>query len=636
MNNTFKLKNSRQVLGISLLTIHFLLGSSLLYAQETMSTFTQNSDSLVVYKDVPGLAPSEFYSIKVRSAATNNEWVDCYANITRSLWSSLTSDPVNNKREYYYTYVKDWSHTYANIEMNRGSVVEVQIAAKNGFKIRERNFETANALPAQKASKQPTVENNIVYFTINNPCQITIDINGQMDDVNTGNGYSGPAIHTVSLFANPVIKKPKIDDPGVLVVNPGSPVPTSLGANHTLFFAPGVHDMGRNYKLASNKNYYIPGDAIVYGTVNNIGLGAISNVRIFGYGTLSGDRIKHPSSDPEFTGDDNTWTTININNCSNFRVEGICNSNPPYHSIYLSASNSTTNQTFCHWVKVISWRCNGDGIGSAHETFDCFIRTQDDCSYVKGDKKRCVFWTDVNGAVFMLAGMPAATQRSILIEDCDVIYPRHCSTSWAGGRVFSKRSDQAPTTFGVTKVNVTFKDIRITDKFQTLETFHLKTMEGSKSSGGFSGITFQNITAVKTPLSGENKIVGHSGGPWDDLTFDNVVLGSKRFTQISDFAVIGSNVTNVKFINPTAIQAPVEKKAGPRIYTNPSSNSIIVDGSENKFNKVEIVGINGMMVYSNSKIINYLNIDISGFVIGLYFVRAYTVEGVFSTKVVKL
>jgi len=531
-----------QKLGLCI-SILFLSISNICNAQSS-SEYKTTKDTMVVYTDVPGLAPSEFYTIKVRSAATKNKWVDCFANITRSLWSSATTAPVNNNRENYYTYVKDWSHTYANIEMNRGSVVEVQIAAKNGFKIRERNFETANAHPIQKASK-PSVVNNIVYFTINNPGQITIDINGQMDEVNTGNGYKGPAIHTVTLFANPVIKKPKIGDPGVLVVNPGSPVPTNLGTNHTLFFAPGVHAMGLNYKLATNKSYYIPGDAIVYGTFNNVGVGPISNVRIFGYGTLSGDRIKHPKYDTVNSRINNSWTTIYTDKCSNFRVEGICNANPPYHSMNLSAGNSTTKETFCHWVKIISWRINGDGIGSAHETYDCFIRTQDDCSYVKGDKKRCVFWTDVNGAVFMLAGMPPATQRSILVEDCDVIYARHCTTEWKGGRVFSKRAEQAPKS-GTIIVDVTFDNIRITDKFQTLETFHLKTDDGGELSGGYSGkITFKNITAVKTPLSGENKIVGHSGGPWDNLTFDNVVLGSKRFTQISDFAVIGSGVTNL-------------------------------------------------------------------------------------------
>ncbi len=38
---------------------------------------------------------------------------------------------------------------------------------------------------------------------------------------------------------------------------------------------------------------------------------------------------------------------------------------------------------------------------------------------------------------------------------------------------------------------------------------------------------------------------------------------------------------------------------GPKIFMNPSSNSIVVDGSENTFYKIEIVDIKGMMVYSN-------------------------------------
>jgi len=529
---------------------NFLLTATEINPWPTTRDFQKGSNRLIVYSDVPGLTPSEFFEIRVRSAATEGQWVPCYANITRSLWSTLSANAEASKtsKEHYYNYVKDWSHTYANIEMNRGSVVEVQIAAKNGFKIRERNFETANAHPVQKASK-PTVVDNIVYFTIQNPGQITIDINGQMDETNTGNGYDGPAIHTITLFANPVIKKPKIGDPGVLVVYPGSPVPTNLGSNTTLYFAPGIHAMGRNYKLASDKSYYIPGDAVVYGSFNNYGIGAVSNVRIFGYGTLSGDRIKHPKHDPEFTGNENPWKPISASECTNFRVEGVCLANPAFHTLSLSAVKSPAKQTFCHWVKIIAWRSNGDGIGSAHETNDCFIRTQDDCSYVKGDKKRCVFWTDVNGAVFMLAGMPADSERSLVVEDCDIIYARHCSTTWAGGRVFSKRAEQAPKNFGLTKVDITFKDIRITDKLQTLETFQLLTNGNSGKSGGFSGIKFINITSQKTPLSGENKIVGHSDGPWDDITFDNVVLGENQIKSLADFGLIGDNVTNLKFIN---------------------------------------------------------------------------------------
>jgi hypothetical protein len=517
----------------------------------TTQVFEKGGSKLIVYSDVPGLAPSEFYTIKVRSAATNNEWVGCFANITRSLYSTLPTNAqgTNNSREHYYAYLKDWSHTYANIEMSPDSLVEVEISAKNGFAIKGKNFTAANAHPAHKTSK-PTVIDNKVYFTIDDPAQITIDINGQMDETNTGNGYSGPAIHAISLFANPVITKPAIGASGVYLVEAGKPVPADPTQYTTLYFGPGMHDMGRNFKVHSDKSYYIPGDAIVYGTFNNIGVGQVNNVRIYGYGSLCGDKIKHPRYDSG-DGGGQAWKTIYADKCTNFRVEGINLVNPPMHSINLNGANAAQKETFCHWVKVITWRCNGDGIGSAHDIQDCFIRTQDDCTYVKGDRKRCVFWTDVNGAVFMLAGMPS--DREIVIEDCDVIYPRHCSTQWNGGRVFAKRGPQQAKT-GTTKVNVLFKDIRITDHFQTLETFYLSSKDKQGQSGGFSGITFQNITSVKKPTDGDNRIMGHVGGPWSDITFDNVVLGGKKIVKMSDFGVMGPYVTEVKFLNTASTQ----------------------------------------------------------------------------------
>ena len=47
---------------------------------------------------------------------------------------------------------------------------------------------------------------------------------------------------------------------------------------------------------SQNKRYYIPGDAIVYGTMNNNKVNSEGkNIRIFGHGTLSGDKLPHPN-----------------------------------------------------------------------------------------------------------------------------------------------------------------------------------------------------------------------------------------------------------------------------------------------------------------------------------------------------
>ena len=513
-----------------------------LNAVESTKEFIKGKDTLIVYSDVPGLTASEFYTIKVRSAATNNQWVECFANITRSLVSSLLAQGVpleGNKIDHYYTYLKDWSHTYANIEMTSGSRVEVEISSKNGFKIKGMDFTYANAHPAHRA-EQPTVVNNKVYFIIKNPAQITIDINGQMDSTNTGNGYTGPPIHAVSFFANPIIDKPVMGGQGVYVLNPGAAVPANPATYTTLYFAPGVHNIGRNFQVGSNKHYYIPGDAIVYGTMNNVNGGG-TNVRIYGYGSLSGDLIRHAKHDPAALvpgANMFTWRAIYGVNLANFRVEGLSIVNPAFHTMNLETAQSNQKETFCSWLKIVTWRGNGDGIGEADEIHNCFMRVQDDATYVKGDIiKGTVFWTDVNGAVFIVSGIKG--DRPVVVEDCDVIYARHCATTWAGGRVFSKRGGGVK---GSAKVNATFKDIRITDPLQTLETFALILNNGS-----YSGFTFRNIASVRTPSKGDNRILGS----WDDITFDNVVLGGKRIASKDDFAHIDSNVTNLKFINLT-------------------------------------------------------------------------------------
>ena len=119
---------------------------------------------------------------------------------------------------------------------------------------------------------------------ISKPGLFAIDINGQMDDQDTGrlpgkqqvtvikniikyyltagslgnhsiSYYKGPPIHTVTVFANPFLpNKPSLEDPGVHVVFPGEEAP-SEGAWHTLYFSPGLHDLGANFQLHANRSY---------------------------------------------------------------------------------------------------------------------------------------------------------------------------------------------------------------------------------------------------------------------------------------------------------------------------------------------------------------------------------------------
>ena len=87
-------------------------------------------------------------------------------------------------------------------------------------------------------------------------------------------------------------------------------------------------------------------------------------------------------------------------------MEGITIANSAYHSVSLSSSyQADSPDDIIRWVKIFTWRGNGDGVGSSGNQVveDCFVRTQDDGSYAAGrGMKRVVFWQDSNGASFVL------------------------------------------------------------------------------------------------------------------------------------------------------------------------------------------------------------------------------------------
>jgi len=548
------------VTGIStffrLLFLFIFISVSSLNASESTLKFGKGSDTLVVYTDVPGLAPSEFYSIKVRSAATNNEWVECFANITRNLafQQKQDSSKEGSTIRHYQWFTNRWSHTWGNIEMNPNSPVEVEISSKNGFKIAGKDFFKAAIHPSHKANEVQVLDGKI-YFTISNPASITVDINGQMDDYNAAINPIGEPVHAITLFAHPLMDKPKIEDDGIVVVKPGQKLPTDPSTYKTLYFSPGIHDIGIGFKVHPNRKYYIPGDAIVYGTFNNIGVpvgNAQANgekVKIYGLGTISGDRTSHPAHDENKVLDDKEYKTIAIENGLYCEVEGVFIANPAFHSVnlvdWIKRDDKSAKVTFARWVKVISWRANGDGIGSAHVVEDCFLRCGDDCSYIKGDRIRCTFWKDANAAVFHMAGIPEAKENfPILIDDCDVLYNRSRSDI-SGSGIFVQR---AQGNKGQRPVNVTVQNFRVHDKIPNAPIFRLAARFDEKPArtkfhgvgSSFSGLSFKNISAAKGyDKNGDGKteyILGAPESPWNGgVTFENIVIDGKRLTNLNNF-----------------------------------------------------------------------------------------------------
>ncbi|HKJ80320.1 MAG TPA: T9SS type A sorting domain-containing protein, partial [Prolixibacteraceae bacterium] len=248
------------------------------------------------------------------------------------------------------------------------------------------------------------------------------------------------------------------------------------------------------------------------------------------------------------------WKPISILDSYNVEIEGICIANPAFHAVSLPWKTLKRKVTFVRWAKVISWRGNGDGIGNAHVMEDCFLRTQDDATYVTGDRRRLVIWNDANGSSFVQQGI--LDKFPIYVEDCDVIYARAAWHRWDGGRVFCGRPISG---IGKKEVNVLFRDIRIEDPRPTLQIFNihskddLPTEYNSPSGdigGSFSGIKYQNITAVSSSILNFPEILhACEESPYSDLTFEDVVIDGKLFTKIDDFSFVNEWVTNITF-NP--------------------------------------------------------------------------------------
>ena len=484
---------------------------------------------LTVYPPVPGLAPSEHFRVRVRAGGAG-DWQEAFA------WQTACKI-IEKKTDAYFDTLAGWTHAYVNFETT--AAVEIEITRADGRPIR-----TAAVHPRRKASAC-SVEDGRARVVLDKPCLVAVDIDGQMDGQDTGKGYQGPPIHTISIFANPPLAgKPKPGEPGVLTVKPGER-PPSDGPWTTLCFLPGVHDVGLAFPLRANRSYYIPGDAIVHGTLSNRTWGDGKNIRIFGHGTLSGARLKHPeyASPPAKEDEHGLYRPIELAGTTDTRVEGITIADSATHSLMLIHPHKPDHPNEVRWTKIFTWRANGDGINPFGNTLieDCFIRTQDDSLYVNGlGIRRCVLWNDANGSSFVLSSTPQLVDRTLVVEDCDVIYSRAKWHHWSGGRVFNMRGEGK----GPAGAGVVFRNINIEDPRPTLQQFFI-CMEvpepyakngDRRKPGDLAGIRFENIAIAAPSVLGEPQLLhGLPDARIRDLTFENLTVGGKPIRDAAFF-----------------------------------------------------------------------------------------------------
>jgi hypothetical protein len=545
----------RQVVGV----VVFLAGMSAAVMGQAVD------NKLSVYPHVPALDPSPHYRFRVRELPAG-EWMEPFAFVTRCPMPS--SNPAD--WGYYSDYIGGWTHTYCNFEMGTNVPVEVEIRRLDPDTGVQVDIRTAVPHPRRKV-RSWRIEDGRVYAIIENPVFFAVDIDGQMDDrplprnSPSEQGMIGTnAVHAVTIFANPFLQgKPVLDDPDVFAVEPGT-LPPASGDWTTLYFKPGVHQLWEGtwttnaaYYMEHGKNYYIPGDAVVHGTFRHHDV-PVQTTRFFGHGTVTQERITHALyQNPPLEGNDRGLTSaFKLYRGFGSIVEGVTFTDSPDHTIWIGGYHNPdpASVNYVRWVKVITWRANGDGI-TVHENAyleDSFMRTQDDGTYAKAlGIRRMVYWNDCNSHALRLSMITQMPQnhydgRALYIEDIDIIYGRSSFAPTYHHTVIGGVSDFPSDNDGS---HIVFRNIHYSDPMPLRVLLWWQILGAHQRD--MRGVRFENVRSTVPSIYGyDNFISGRDDGlgSMRDFVMDNVVFAGRQVSSTNAFQLDGA-VDNMMFEN---------------------------------------------------------------------------------------
>lgn len=590
-----------------------LVTSFLVLLTTQMPSNSQNysNDSIGIYNSpaqgypqsvIAGLK-SDYYNIRIKNT-NNTSWrtANVLKTATKSNYfaknpATNLDDPIYSLRHEinsrYFENLWGCSHSYVNFEMLGSVSVDVEVTRPNNGMINS----STKIYPEGKATNIQIVGNKLT-FTMPSALNLAIDINGEMGsrtiETDAIRLINSP-IHTLSVHGNPAFEfatKPSATAPGseVYYVN-STTTPdqvTAPNADFTqpvMYFRPGIHNIGANFKILPGKKYYIPGDAIVYGTFNSVKdsrfhsgaflekLGNSDNVRIFGHGTISGEKLDHWELDPVnigkiYSGGNLTTVTQELKNadpsyyteqqdisyrkaavyfseCLNSGVEGLVIANPANHSLYLfTATHDPSRKNNVSRVKIFAWRVNSDGggINDSSVVQNCFYRVQDDGFYPKGiELRNNVLWSDANGACLRLDQMHQLKGDSMLVENIDIIFRRNTHASHSA-------AIELPRTSSVSSKPFVYRNILISDPNFARAPIRLELEAG----GGLSNVTFSNVR-ITGLQQGLKNILDTQGGVFSNIRFENLNINGTIVTeanrdQFFTFTGDPSKFQNISFV----------------------------------------------------------------------------------------
>jgi Glycosyl hydrolases family 28 len=392
-----------------------------------------------------------------------------------------------------------------------------------------QSFENVEILPASCGIKPTLLTKDNLTFTVRHPFRISIERDGE----------NSPLL----LFGNP------LDEDAVKTGDP-----------NVVYFGPGIHKPGK-ILLKSNQTLYLAGGAVVKGGIEAHG----NNIKILGRGILDGKDYPH-SNGP-------TIYMLHLEKCKNVIIKDIIIRGSWYFTIAPCGSDHVmiTDVKICG-----SQTPNDDGIDLINSSnvliSDCFLRTDDDCIAIKGQKgydrkncekitvKDCSFWTDYANIFRIGYESEACAMRNITAKNIDVLHfldNRPPETFWANCVMYIQPSDNMPMD------HLRFENLRINasngnNLLVKMIPMICRDDENLVKSGNLEpgryvkDCRFKNIVLSGKTGGGPGLIYvagADAKHPVKNVIFENVVrFGNPTFADSPDVR-IGPFTNNIRFIN---------------------------------------------------------------------------------------
>jgi hypothetical protein len=437
--------------------------------------------SIALYPAPDGIASSDRYAVTIDGRAS---------------FTYLTTGPA----EAAYTA----GHTASWTSFDMGAPCEVRIRRLSG-PVRE-----ATVRPLA-AGIEPRLDDGEVVLKLDRPRKLCVECDGDLTDV-------------LFLFANePESEVPSPDAPGVV------------------WFGPGVHEIGKYYRLQPATTYYLAPGAFLKGSFAGGGDGT----RVIGRGVLSGADYRWPGDMQEKNHDRVDLVKLDGDNQE---LAGVTLVDSPYYVVIASGRNNRF-----HNLKILAWYNNTDGIsaGPGARIDDCFLRVADDAfkPFVSNTRiSRCVLWVD-KAVPFQLTWNALRDSGGSEVRDCDVIHHEPFSTQtneWTGAVFRSWHGGTAHIH------DLLFEDIRIEGKSPCLIELFLRRNPWSPQEGAwgrFSRLRFRNITC-EHPFRLPSRLLGHDDQyRIEDVSIENLRVAGKLIESAEDL-----NLQTNEFVRTMHIQ----------------------------------------------------------------------------------